>query len=385
MNPVRLSKYGQSYWLDNLTRRMIVDGSLARRVNEEGLTGVTSNPAIFHKAIVGGGEYDAQIRQGVLVGRSARRMYEDLTTSDVRAACDILRPVFDRSGGEDGFVSLEVSPHLAYDTARSIAEAHSLHGVVGRPNLLIKIPGTAAGVPAVEELLFDGINVNVTLLFAVESYQAVAEAYLRAAERRLEAGKPVDNMASVASFFLSRIDVLVDKLLGDRTSATAAALLGKAGIANAKLAYARFGELIAGKRWRVLAERGARPQRLLWASTGTKNPAYRDVMYVEPLIGAYTVNTMPEETIAAVSDHGEVGNTVASGADEARRVMAALADAGIDFRLVTAQLEAEAIRKFIEPYDALLEVIEGKRGAFRPATGGRHRHGHAGGNPTKPG
>lgn len=385
MRPSRLGEYSQSYWLDNLTRRMIADGSLARRVSEEGLGGVTSNPAIFHKAIASSGDYDEQIRHGVRIGRSTRELYEDLTTTDVRSACDILRPVYDRTGGADGFVSLEVSPHLAHDTAGSIAEAHCLHGVVGRPNLMIKIPGTAAGVPAVEELLFEGINVNITLLFAVESYQAVAEAYLRAVERRLEAGKSVEKIASVASFFLSRIDVLVDKLLGGSASADAAALRGKAGIANAQLAYAQFRALLAGKRWQALAKRGARPQRLLWASTGTKNPAYRDVMYVEPLIGAYTVNTMPEETIAAFSDHGEVGNTLASGADQARRVMTALEGAGIDFRLVTAQLEAEAIRKFIEPYDALLEVIEGKRGALRPATGGRHRHGHAGGNPTKPG
>jgi transaldolase len=368
VNPARLTKYGQSYWLDNLTRRMITDGSLARRVKEEGLGGVTSNPAIFHKAITRSGDYDDQIRQGALAGLSARELYEDLTTTDVRAACDILRPVFDRTRGADGFVSLEVSPHLAHDTAGSIAEAGRLHGVVDRPNLLIKIPGTAAGVPAVEELLFDAINVNVTLLFAVESYQAVAEAYLRALERRLEAGRPIDNIASVASFFLSRIDVLVDKLLGDSASANAASLLGKAAIANAQLAYARFLELLGGKRWQALAQRGARQQRLLWASTGTKNPAYRDVMYVEPLIGAYTVNTMPEETIAAFADHGEVGNTVASGIDDARQVMAALEEAGIDFCAITVQLESEGIEKFIEPYDVLLDVIDGKLGNFRQAS-----------------
>jgi transaldolase len=383
VNLARLTRYGHSYWLDNLTRRMIADGSLARRVNEEGLGGVTSNPAIFHKAIASSGDYDEQIRQGVLVGRSARELYEDLTTTDVRAACDILRPVFDRTQGADGFVSLEVSPHLAHDTAGSIAEAHCLHGLVDRPNLLIKIPGTAAGVPAVEELLFDGINVNVTLLFAVESYQAVADAYLRALERRLEAGRPIDNIASVASFFLSRIDVLVDTLLGDGASANAASLLGKAAIANAQLAYARFLKLLDGKRWKMLAQRGARPQRLLWASTGTKNPAYRDVMYVEPLIGLYTVNTMPEETIAAFADHGEVGNTVASGLDEAQQVMAALEEAGIDFRLVTGKLEVEGIQKFIEPYDALLDVIEGKREGFRQTSGESSPSDHSGGVPTK--
>lgn len=367
MNPSLLLEHGQSYWIDNLTRRMIMSGGLARRVGAEGLGGVTSNPSIFHKAIAKSHDYDEQIRSEALAGRSAREIYEALTTADVRAACDILRPVFDRSGGRDGFVSLEVSPYLAHDTAGSIAEARHLHGVVDRPNLFIKIPGTAAGVPAVEELLFAGINVNITLLFAVESYQAVAQAYLRALERRLTAGLPLDNVASVASFFLSRIDVLVDQLLGHYPPAQAAPLLGKAGIANAKLAYRSFQDLLASERWQALAQRGARPQRMLWASTSTKNPAYRDVMYVEPLIGPDTVNTLPEETIAAFADHGVVGDTVTAGVDAARRVMADLAQAGIDFRLVTAQLEDEGIQKFIDPYDDLLELIAAKREKYRLA------------------
>jgi transketolase len=364
VNPSRLIEHGQSYWLDNLTRHMLADGGLARRVGEEGLGGVTSNPSIFHKAIAKSHDYDEQIRLGAVAGQSTDEIYEELTTADVRAACDVLRPVFDLTKGGDGFVSLEVSPHLAHDTAGSIAEARHLHGVVGRPNLLIKIPGTAAGVPAVEELLFEGINVNVTLLFAVESYQAVADAYLRALERRLKAGQPINNVASVASFFLSRIDVLVDQLLGQRTTAQAEPLLGKAGIANAKLAYRSFQDLLAGARWQALAQAGARPQRMLWASTSTKNPNYRDVMYVEPLIGPYTVNTLPEETIAAFADHGELGDTVEQGIDEAREVMTALDTAGIDFRLVTAQLENEGIQKFIEPYEALLDIISDKRDKY---------------------
>ena len=360
----RLVEHGQSYWLDNLTRRMIADGSLARRVKEEGLGGVTSNPAIFHKAIAKSRDYDEEIRLEALAGRSVQEIYDDLTTADVRAACDVLRPVFDGTEGVDGFVSLEVSPHLAHDTVASITEALRLHGIVDRPNLFIKIPGTAAGTPAVEELLFEGINVNVTLLFSVASYQAVADAYLRALERRLEAGRPINNVASVASFFLSRIDVLVDQLLGQRTSAQAALLQGKAGIANAKWAYRSFQDLIAGERWQALAQAGARPQRLLWASTGTKNAAYRDVMYVEPLIGPHTVNTMPEETIDAFADHGEVEDTVVHGLDQAQRVMTGLAAVGIDFALVTGQLESEGIQKFIEPYEALLDVISDKRDKY---------------------
>ncbi len=364
MDPSRLIEHGQSYWLDNLSRRMLADGNLARRVSEEGLGGVTSNPAIFHKAMAKSHDYDDEIRADAIAGRSTQEICEALTVADVRAACDILRPVFDRSKGADGFVSLEVSPRLAHDTAGSIAEGHRLHDAVDRPNLLIKIPGTAAGVPAMEELLFEGINVNVTLLFSVESYQAVAHAYLQALERRLKAGRPINNVASVASFFLSRIDVLVDQLLGQRPATQVASLLGKAGIANAKLAYRSFQDLIAGERWLALARHEARPQRMLWASTSTKNPGYLDVMYVEPLIGPHTVNTMPEETIAAFADHGQLADTVTQGVDAARRLMADLNTAGIDFHAVTAQLENEGIQKFIEPYEVLLQVIGKKRDKY---------------------
>lgn len=366
---LQLHEHGQSYWIDDLTRSMLKTGGLKRRVEDENLCGVTSNPSIFGKAIAHGSGYEDQIRQATVAGRSTPEIYEEIVTADVRDACDVLRPVFERSQGADGFVSLEVSPHLAHDTQGSIREARRLHAAVDRPNLFIKIPGTAAGVPAIEQLLFEGININITLLFAVESYQAVAMAYLRALQRRLDAGLPIDNVASVASFFLSRIDVLTDQLLGQRISAEGtqqikpdpALLLGKAGIANAKLAYQSFKGIVAGAIWKALAGKGARPQRVLWASTSTKNPAYRDVMYVEPLIGPHTINTLPEETIAAFLDHGKVGNTVEEGIDAARQVMADVEASGIDFRQVTRQLENEGVQKFIDAYDALLKTIAAKR------------------------
>lgn len=366
---LQLHEHGQSYWIDDLTRNMLRKGALKRRVEEEYLCGVTSNPSIFGKAISHGSDYEDQIRQATNAGRATPEIYEEIVTADVRDACDVLRPVFERSKGADGFVSLEVSPHLAHDTQGSIREARRLHAAVKRPNLFIKIPGTAAGVPAIEQLLFEGINVNITLLFAVESYEAVAMAYLRALQRRMEAGLPVDNVASVASFFLSRIDVLVDQLLGQRIPAEdvqqptpdPTLLLGKAGVANAKLAYQSFKRIVAGAAWKALAGKGARPQRMLWASTSTKNPAYRDVMYVEPLIGSYTVNTLPEETIAAFLDHGKVSDSVEEGIDAARHVLADVKASGIDFRQVTQQLENEGVQKFIDAYDALFKTIAAKR------------------------
>lgn len=357
----QLQQHGQSYWIDDLTRHMLKSGALKRRVEEESLCGVTSNPTIFGKAIAHGRDYEDQIRQDTAAGRSVPEIYEDIVTTDVRAACDVLRPVFDRTKGADGFVSLEVSPHLAHDTEGSIQEARRLHATVDRPNLFIKIPGTFAGIPAIEELLFEGININVTLLFSVERYEAVAMAYLRAQQRRLEVGLPLDNVASVASFFLSRIDVLVDQLLAQRPPEEAARLLGKAGVANAKLAYQSFLKIQDSEAWKTLAEKGARPQRVLWASTSTKNPAYPDVMYVEPLIGPHTVNTMPEETIAALLDHGKVGNTLEQGMDKAQGVMTDLASQGIDFHQVTSQLENEGVQKFVDSYDALLKNIADKR------------------------
>nr|WP_283827014.1 transaldolase [Bradyrhizobium diazoefficiens] len=353
--------------MDDLTRRMIDSGDLARRVGEEGLRGITSNPAIFEKAVAEGADYDQDIARAALAGRSPAGIYEELITSDVRNACDILRPVYEETAGVDGFVSLEVSPHLAHDTKASIEEAHRLWTMVDRPNVFIKIPGTPAGVPAVEELLFEGINVNSALLFSISRYEAVAEAYLRALERRLEAGRPIERIASVASFFLSRIDVLGDRLLQQRIvpdrpppDPDPRRLLGKVAIANAKLAYQAFSHILASNRWMALAEKGAHVQRMLWASTSTKNPDYPDLMYVEPLIGPMTINTMPRKTIAAFRDHGAIHATVNQGVPDARRVMADLERLGISFDLVSAQLENEAVQKFIAPFDALLKQLAAK-------------------------
>ncbi|MDO9220189.1 MAG: transketolase [Thiobacillus sp.] len=373
-NPLlQLIEHGQSYWLDNLTRGKLAGGEIGRRVRDEGLRGITSNPAIFHKAISGSRDYDAQIREAVAADRPAAEIREAIMVADVRAACDALRPVYEETAGGDGFVSLEVSPHLAHDAQASIAEARRLHAAVARPNLLIKIPGTLAGLAAVEQCLFEGINVNITLLFAVPRYEAVAEAWLRALERRLEAGLPVAGVASVASFFLSRIDILADALLAHRFGTSheeqARNLLGKVAIANAKLAYQRFLQMTAGERWKKLAAHGARVQRLLWASTSTKNPAYRDVMYVEPLIGQHTVNTLPDETIAAFADHGQVAATLEDGVDEARRTMASLEALGIDFAQVATQLENEGVQKFIDPFDALTALLAEKSRLLRRREG----------------
>jgi len=370
MNRLRkLAKYGQSYWMDDLSRDLLRSGSLPVQVRDAGLRGITSNPAIFGQAIGGSTAYDEQIARAARSGRSAAQIYEELTCQDIRDACDALLPVFRETGGVDGFVSLEVSPLLARDTAGSIAEGAHLAGLVARPNLMIKIPGTAEGVPAVEELLFRGINVNVTLLFSVEAYQAVAEGWLRALERRRAAGQPVDNVASVASFFVSRIDTLVDQLLAHRIRPDGSSALtphpktlqGQVAVANAKVAYAAFRRMAAGERWTALAAAGARPQRLLWASTGTKNPAYSDVMYVEPLIGAHTVNTMPAATAAAFDDHGKPGKTLTRGVPQARKALKELKALGIDLKRVTWQLENEGIQKFIEPFEKLLANIEAKR------------------------
>ncbi len=359
---MQLAAHGQSCWLDDLTRRMIRNGELAELV-DQGVRGVTANPATFAKAIIGGREYDADIERAAASGLDPVAIYERLATADVRDACDILRPVYDETEGLDGFVSLEVSPHLAHDAQASIGEARRLWEAVDRPNLFIKIPGTAEGVPAIEQLLFEGININITLLFSIERYEAVARAYLKALERRGAAGKPIDRIASVASFFLSRIDVLVDALLQPRTAAATAdrpdpeSLLGKVALANAKLAYHSFKSLFAGAQWDGLEARGARVQRLLWASTGTKNPNYPELMYVAPLIGPMTVNTMPLSTIQAFLDHGMVRDTIEVGVDDAHRVLADLERLGIGFPVVAKQLEDEGIEKFIEPFDQLLHHI----------------------------
>lgn len=366
----QLIKHGQSYWLDNLSRGMIRSGELEKRVKEQGLRGITSNPTIFNKAISESDDYDDQIEQLVADGKAIHEIYEELTVKDVQDACDILRPVFYESSSMDGFVSLEVSPYLAHDTEGTVEEVRRLFKAVGRPNLFIKIPGTPAGVPAIEQMLYEGININITLLFSIESYEAVAWAYIRALERRLKENDPVSSVASVASFFLSRIDVLVDEFLSQKIrpeqssngTPGAAQLLGKVAVANAKLAYQRFGKIFSGERWQRLAEKGARIQRPLWASTSTKNPLYSDVKYVEPLIGPNTVNTMPASTIAAFADHGKIiDNSVAQDVEEAERIFADLQKLGVDLQQVTGHLIKEGVEKFIKPYDALMATLTQKR------------------------
>lgn len=367
-----LLNHGQSYWLDNLTRGMLQSGDLRRRVEEDGLRGVTSNPAIFHKAITGSTDYDTQISDLKGGGDPVESVYEALVIRDIRDACDVLRPVHDQSRGVDGYVSLEVSPRLAHDTRATLDEARRLAKAVDRPNLMIKVPGTLAGLPAVEELLFEGISVNVTLLFSVRRYEQVVQAYLRALERRHDAGRPLDAVASVASFFLSRIDTLVDELLRHRiTTGTPVrpdprGLLGSAALASAKLAYQSYRGLFDDARWQALAGDGARVQRLLWASTSTKDPDYPELMYVEPLIGPDTVNTLPDATVTAFAERGHAGHTVELDVARSRRVVADLYELGIDLDQVSQRLEDEGVQKFIEPYNSLLASLAekcGQRGA----------------------
>ncbi len=365
----QLWKFGQSVWLDNLTREMLHNGELIRRVEAEGVRGVTSNPAIFHKAITKGKDYDDDIAQFASAGLGVTEIYDRLTITDIRDACDILHDVWTASNGLDGYVSLEVSPHLANDTQGTLHEACRLYEAVDRDNVLIKIPGTPAGVPAIRQAIYEGVNVNVTLLFSIEAYEAVADAYIEALEQRLEAGRRVDDMASVASFFLSRIDSLTDaklQSLPDKPEAHISywaaeeleSLLGEAAVANAKLAYQSFEARIESDRWATLAAEGATPQRMLWASTSTKNPAYPDTKYVEPLIGDLTINTMPEQTMAAFLDHGVVRDTVREDADKAKEVMQRLSEIGIEFDALTNQLLDEGLEKFATPFDRLIDSLE---------------------------
>jgi transaldolase len=381
-----LEQCGQSYWLDNLTRRMIRTRELERRVKEQGLRGITANPATFHKAITGSHEYDEQIRQLVHEARTVTEIYEQLVITDVRNACDVLREAYETSQGTDGFVSLEVSPHLAYDTEGTMEEARRLFRRVDRPNLYIKVPGTSEGIPAIEQMLYEGININITLLFSIARYEAVAKAYLQALERRLREGQPLRLVSSVASFFLSRIDVLVDQLLrhrippkGDTARPNGDAqivsrLLGQAAIANGKLAYQSFKRIFSEDRWRRLEAEGAHVQRPLWASTGTKNPEYHDVRYVEPLIARQTVNTMPEQTIDAFADHGRVvADSIEVGVQESQHIFTDLQDVGINFDCVTWQLEHEGVQKFIEPYDDLMRNLATKCQAYQAEEVGTRR------------
>jgi transaldolase len=366
-NPLlELNQAGQSVWLDFLSRDILRSGELKRLLREDGVSGVTSNPTIFQGAIEGSDIYDAQIKD--LVGHGVtepKKIYEALTTEDIREAADILREAYDKSGGEDGFVSIEVSPTLARDAEGSIKEAKRLWGEIGRKNIFIKIPGVPEGPEAIEALIADGINVNVTLLFSVQRYEAVAAAYLKGIEKRISAGQPVSEIRSVASFFVSRVDTLFDMMLNEKlpTAGTEIEerriknLYGKVGAANCKLAYQKYKELFLSTNFRLIREKGANDQRLLWASTSTKNPKYSDIKYVEELIAPDTVNTMPLKTMMAFKDHGKVRAAIEQDLQDARDVFEKLVSIGINLEQATVQLEEEGVKKFSDSYNDVLGAI----------------------------
>jgi transaldolase len=370
------NEYGQSIWMDNLSRDLLTSGELEQLIDTRGVLGITSNPAIFEKAIAGNAIYDTQIVEGIDAGKSLNDVYESLIFTDIRRACDILRPVYDRTNGVDGYVSIEVPPLIASDTASTITEARRYYAAIARPNVMIKIPGTPEGLPAVEQMISEGISVNVTLLFSVDSYIEAAWAYIRGLESRAAKGENISKTASVASFFLSRIDTNIDakldhllKNLTDNTkSEKISALKGKIAIANAKVAYQEYKKIIATDRWQQLAAKGARVQRLLWASTGTKDPSYSDVMYVDGLVGDDTVNTLPPSTIEACADHCDPANRIEAGVDEAYRLIASLKDPdiNIDLDAVMTELLLDGIDKFIKPFESLMKSLGDKVEALMP-------------------
>jgi transaldolase len=363
MNPlVRLGELGQSPWYDYITRDLVASGELARLIREDGLRGMTSNPTIFEKAVAASGAYDEDIRRLGREGRSPGEIFEALAVADVRAACDEFAELHRRTGGLDGQVSLEVSPELANDTEATIQEAHRLWSALGRPNAMIKIPGTQAGLPAITRCIADGISVNVTLLFSVERYAGVIEAWLAGMEQRLERGRPLEPVASVASFFVSRVDGKVDPLLDRGSPGATPPLRGRIAIANAAAAYRLFEWSLGTPRWDRLAKAGARPQRPLWASTSTKDPRYPDTYYVEALVAPRTVNTLPPETFAAYRDHGRPAVRIRESIAAATGELKALAEAGIDLAAVTRELEEDGVAKFAASYRSLLAGIEAKAG-----------------------
>ena len=356
----QLSELGQSVWIDSVSREWLRTGELARMMDEDAVVGVTSNPTIFQKAMAEGHWYDDQLREVLRETDDPKEIFFRLGSDDIRDACDLFRSVWDGSEGLDGYVSFEVEPALAHDTEGTIEQAQRFHDGIARPNLYVKIPATKAGLPAIEEMIARGKSINVTLIFSLERYAEVAEAYIRGLERLVESGGDPAQVVSVASFFVSRVDTEGDKRLdaiGDHDH-----LKGRLAIANAKLAYQRYKEIFSGPRWEALAAKSASPQRCLWASTSTKNPEYRDVMYVEELIGPETVNTMPKETVEAFQDHGEVRPTLEEGLDEARALLDELAQAGVDYDDVTRVLEDEGVQKFADSFDELLQGIAAKRG-----------------------
>ena len=358
-----LAGQGQSVWVDSLSRDMVLGGELARLVREDAATGVTSNPSIFQKALATGSAYDEQLAS-LPAGTSAKEAFVALAVQDIQAACDVLAPVYAATKGADGFVSLEVDPTLAYDTEATFAEAARLWKEVARPNLMVKIPATLPGLPAIEDSIAAGRSINVTLIFSLERYVKVAECYIRGLQRLAADGADLSKVSSVASFFVSRVDTEADKRLA---AAGRGDLAGKLAVANAKLAYAEYQRLFSGPAWEELAAKGARPQRPLWASTSTKNPAYKDTIYVDELIGPDTVNTMPEETIRAFKDHGVVARTIDADVAGARALFADVAAAGVSYDDVVTLLEAEGVDKFADAFAGLLAGIEAKQSAVAAA------------------
>jgi transaldolase len=367
----RLSALGQSVWVDFLSRESIRGGHLQELIDEHSVVGATSNPTIFQKAMTSGSAYDEQLHELAAQGADVSETFWTLAERDISDACDLFRGVWDASGRRDGYVSLEVDPRLAYDTLETFREAIRLHQALERPNLMVKIPATKPGLAAVEDVVAKGRSINVTLIFSLRRYAEVAESYIRGIERLIAEGGDPRKVASVASFFVSRIDTEADRRLDELDPARAGGvpneLKGKLAIANAKLAYRHYQQAFAGERWEFLAGKGATPQRVLWASTSTKNPAYLDTMYVEELIGSDTVNTMPEETIKAYQDHGEPQARLDRGLEDAQRVFDELAQAGVDYDDVTDTLEREGVEKFAESFDELLRALQAKQESLAPA------------------
>ena len=359
-----LSERGQSVWIDSISREWLREGFLAKLMRDDAVVGVTSNPTIFQKSLAEGDWYDEQLREVLAEEDDPKEIFYRLAVEDIQDACDVLRTVWDDGKGKDGYVSMEVDPTLAYDQEATIAEAMRFHEWIDKPNLFVKIPATEPGLGAIEECIARGRSINVTLIFGLDRYTAVAESYIRGLERLVEGGGDPSPVASVASFFVSRVDTEADKRLD---AVGAPELKGKLAVANAKLAYQRYKELFSGPRWDALAAKGATPQRCLWASTSTKNPDYPDTLYVDELIGPATVNTMPLETIEAFQDHGTIADTLEAGLDEARELFAELERAGVDYDDVTDTLEREGVQKFSDSFEELLEGIKAKRRELAPA------------------
>jgi transaldolase len=363
----KLSELDQSVWIDSISRDWIKSGFLRKLIDEDAVVGVTSNPTIFQKAIASGNAYDEQMREVMTRTDDPKEIFWELAITDIKDACDILRPVWDEGSGKDGYVSLEVDPTLAADRDATLAEAMHLHEAVDKANLFVKIPATEAGLGAIEDSIARGKSINVTLIFSLDRYRAVVEAYIRGLERLVDDGGDPSRVASVASFFVSRVDTEADKRLEAIGTEEALALRGKLAIANAKLAYEHYGEAFSDERWARLAAAGATPQRCLWASTSTKDPAYRDVLYVEELIGPETVNTMPLETIEAFLDHGNLERTLDRDLDGARQALREVEASGVSMARVTEELLAEGVASFAKSFDELIETIESKRKELAPA------------------